>query len=69
MITRVIKSVTQRKFGDSKATGISLMQLQPNMSRTELKDVLSTINPKVLGNNFLVIASYYLGMISQLSST
>ncbi|KAI2474042.1 ionotropic receptor 93a [Diabrotica virgifera virgifera] len=60
MITRVIKSITQSRNSNAKATGISLMKLDVSMSRSDLREVMSTINPKVLGNNYLVIASYYL---------
>ncbi|CAG9864021.1 unnamed protein product [Phyllotreta striolata] len=70
MVTRVIKAVTQRKYGDVKATGITLMKLEPNLSRTELRDFLSTINPKVLGNNYMCIVSYHLaGNIMEYAKT
>ncbi|XP_057661062.1 ionotropic receptor 93a [Diorhabda carinulata] len=60
MITRIIKSITQRRTSNAKASGISLMKLESNMSRIDLKTVLSTIDPKIVGSNYLVIASYYI---------
>ncbi|KAJ8961600.1 hypothetical protein NQ314_005917, partial [Rhamnusium bicolor] len=60
MANRVIKSITQQSDYNVKASGVSLIKLENNISRTDLKSVLSTIHPKTVGGNFMVIVSYEL---------
>ncbi|XP_074038952.1 ionotropic receptor 93a isoform X3 [Leptinotarsa decemlineata] len=60
MTTRIIKSLTQPSNYAAKATSISLIKLKRNISKTNLKSILSMIDPKTVGGNFLVLASYYL---------
>ncbi|XP_030750228.1 ionotropic receptor 93a [Sitophilus oryzae] len=63
MITRIIRSVTKQanRIG---ASGISLMKLFSSSSlsieeiRSNFKEKLSTIDPKTVGGNFLVIVSF-----------
>ncbi|KAG5884877.1 hypothetical protein JTB14_025041 [Gonioctena quinquepunctata] len=63
MTTRIVKSVTQpSNYDDVNAIGVSLIKLRRNISKKKLKSILSTIDPKSVGGNFVVIASYDLVM-------
>lgn len=58
MTTRVVKSLTQTSAHDTKASGISLIKLPKKATKTDIKTILSNINPKAMGKNFAVIVSY-----------
>lgn len=60
MTTRVIKSITHQSNDNIKATGISLIKLEPTITRLRLKQILSNIRIKTVGGNFLVIVSHQL---------
>ncbi|KAJ8957247.1 hypothetical protein NQ318_007811 [Aromia moschata] len=58
MTTRVIKSITKQSDSDDKLSGISLIKLENNISKANLKSLLATIHTNTVGGNFLVIVSY-----------
>ncbi|XP_018576793.1 ionotropic receptor 93a isoform X2 [Anoplophora glabripennis] len=60
MTTRVIKSITQQSNLNIKATGISLIKLERNITKYHLNEIMSTIRTKTVGGNFLVIVSHQL---------
>lgn len=58
MSTRVFKSMTQRSSDDVPATSISFMKLSKNVSRTDVRNILSTIHPETVGRNVMAIVNF-----------
>lgn len=58
MSTKVIQSMTQRSNDDADATSISMIKFSKNMSRTDIKNILSTVRQEVVGQNFMAIVNY-----------
>lgn len=57
MTSRMVKCLTQTSIYKEKITSMSLLKLTKQTERSDLKGVLSSINNKSVGKNFMAIVS------------
>lgn len=62
MSTRVIKSLTGTSIYQENAVGVSLIKLTNRTTNFDIKSMISSVNLKNVGENFMAIVSY--GLVS-----